>query len=98
MPFRGGKHPMLVGERNMEPVAGRCHIEYPILQLIASHQTGKTGGVDRDLLGVRRQVAARVEHMDPEIDNGVDARVAEYDHSAFPFRNASDEAAESTGP
>jgi hypothetical protein len=22
MPFRGGKHPMLVGERNMEPVAG----------------------------------------------------------------------------
>ena len=23
MPFRGGKHPVLVGERNMEPVAGR---------------------------------------------------------------------------
>jgi hypothetical protein len=37
-------------------------------QLIASNQTAKTGGIDRDLLAVRHQVAARVQHMDPEID------------------------------
>src|SRR5271168_1171724 len=97
MPFRGWKYPRLVGKpTNMKPVASRRHIEHPIPQLIASNQAAKTGGIDRDLLAVRHQVAAWVQHMDPEINNGIDARVAEHGHSTSPFRNAFDEAAETT--
>jgi hypothetical protein len=87
---------MLIADRDMEPVAGRCDLEYPIVHLIASHQTGEANGVDRDLLRVRHQIAARVQHMGPQIDNGIDARVAEHGHSAFPFWNAFDKATGTT--